>query len=100
MHRPSSPHELVDATTAPSPAAASGGTDPVSVSVVMPILNEERHLEEAVAAVLGQDHEGPLEVILALGPSRDRTDEIAARLSAADPRVRTVPNPTGRTPPR
>src|SRR3954471_17568113 len=98
MHRPSSPHELVDATTAPSPAAGSGGADPVSVSVVMPILNEERHLEEAVAAVLGQDHEGPLEVILALGPSRDRTDEIAARLSAADPRVRTVPNPTGATP--
>ena len=98
MHRPSSPHEPVDATTAPSTAAASGGTDPVSVSVVMPILNEERHLEEAVAAVLGQDYDGPLEVILALGPSRDRTDEIAARLSAADPRVRTVPNPTGRTP--
>ncbi len=99
MHRPtSSPHELVDTTTAPSPAVASGGTGPVSVSVVMPILNEERHLEEAVAAVLGQDHDGPLEVILALGPSRDRTDEIAARLSAADPRVRTVPNPTGSTP--
>jgi succinoglycan biosynthesis protein ExoA len=98
MHRPSSPHEPVDATTAPSPAAASGDTHPVSVSVVMPILNEERHLEEAVAAVLAQDHEGPLEVILALGPSRDRTDEIAARLSAADPRVRTVPNPTGATP--
>ena len=79
MHRPtSSPHELVDTTTAPSPAVASGGTGPVSVSVVMPILNEERHLEEAVAAVLGQDYDGPLEVVLALGPSRDRTDEIAA----------------------
>ena len=38
------------------------------------------------------------EVILALGPSRDHTDEIAARLSAGDARVRTVPNPTGRTP--
>ena len=98
MHRPSSPPEPVDATTAPSPAAASGDPHAVSVSVVMPILNEERHLEEAVAAVLAQDHEGPLEVILALGPSRDRTDEIAARLSAADPRVRTVANPTGATP--
>jgi len=98
MHRPPSPPEPVDAPTAPSPAGASGDTHPASVSVVMPILNEERHLEEAVAAVLGQDHEGPLEVILALGPSRDRTDEIAARLSAADPRVRTVPNPSGRTP--
>ena len=69
-----------------------------AVSVVMPILNEERHLEEAVAAVLGQDYAGPVEVVLALGPSRDRTDEIAAALAAADPRVHTVANPTGRTP--
>ena len=69
-----------------------------AVSVVMPILNEERHLEEAVAAVLGQDYAGPVEVVLALGPSRDRTDEIAAALASADPRVHTVANPTGRTP--
>jgi len=40
----------------------------------------------------------PLEIVLALGPSGDRTDEVAAGLSAADPRVRTVRNPTGRTP--
>ena len=69
-----------------------------AVSVVMPILNEERHLEEAVAAVLGQDYAGSVEVVLALGPSTDRTDEIAAALAAADSRVQTVPNPSGRTP--
>src|SRR5665647_131641 len=45
----------------------------------MPILNEERHLEEAVATVLDQDYLGAIELILALGPSRDRTDEIAVR---------------------
>ena len=38
-----------------------------------------------------------LEVVLALGPSRDRTDEIAAELAAADDRVRLVANPTGAT---
>jgi len=68
------------------------------VSVVLPVLNEERHLSEAVASVLAQDYPGPLEIVLALGPSHDRTDEVAAGLSAADPRVRTVRNPTGRTP--
>jgi len=62
------------------------------------VLNEERHLAEAVDRILAQDYPGDLEVVLALGPSRDRTDEVAARLVAADPRVRTVPNPTGRTP--
>ncbi|MBO1765721.1 glycosyltransferase family 2 protein [Allobranchiibius sp. GilTou38] len=64
----------------------------------MPILNEERHLAESVGAILEQDWDGPLEVVLALGPSQDRTDEVAARLQAADARVRTVANPTGRTP--
>ena len=64
----------------------------------MPILNEERHLEEAVDAVLGQDYPGAIELVLALGPSRDRTDAIAERICARDPRVLTVRNPSGRTP--
>lgn len=82
---------------APQPPTTAPGDRPL-VSVVMPILDEERHLEDAVAMVLRQDWPGPLEVVLALGPSRDRTDDVAARLAAADDRVRLVPNPTGRTP--
>lgn len=69
-----------------------------SVSVIMPVLDEERHLADAVRHILGQDYPGPLELVIALGPSRDRTDAIAAELCAADPRVRTVPNPSGKTP--
>jgi glycosyltransferase involved in cell wall biosynthesis len=71
--------------------------DVPGVSVVIPVLNEERHLADAVARVLAQEYPGPIEVVLGLGPSTDATDEVAARLVAADPRVRTVPNPTGRT---
>ncbi|MFI1094751.1 glycosyltransferase family 2 protein [Streptomyces sp. NPDC020917] len=71
---------------------------PPAVSVIMPVLNEERHLRNAVRHILEQDHPGELEVVIALGPSTDRTDAIAAELAAEDPRVRTVPNPTGRTP--
>lgn len=63
----------------------------------MPVLDEEAHLEEAVGAILDSEYPGPLQVVLALGPSRDDTNAIAARLVDADPRVRTVPNPTGRT---
>ena len=68
------------------------------VSVVMPVLEEERHLAAAVHRVLAQDYPGELEVILAIGPSRDRTHEIAEELAAVDPRVRIVDNPAGRTP--
>lgn len=64
----------------------------------MPILDEERHLTESVQAILAQDWDGPLEVVLALGPSSDRTDEVAAQLASVDERIRTVPNPSGRTP--
>ncbi|MEU3347888.1 glycosyltransferase family 2 protein [Streptomyces sp. NPDC006700] len=69
-----------------------------AVSVIMPVLDEERHLRGAVEAILAQEYDGEMEVVIALGPSTDRTDEIAAGLVADDPRVHTVPNPTGRTP--
>lgn len=68
------------------------------VSAVLPVLDEARDLEAAVTAVLDQDYPGPLEVVLALGPSADGTDAVAAALAALDPRIRTVSNPAGSTP--
>jgi glycosyltransferase involved in cell wall biosynthesis len=64
----------------------------------MPVLNEENYLEAAVLAILSQDYEGPIQVVLALGPSTDLTNEVAARICAGDSRVSSVQNPTGRTP--
>jgi len=68
-----------------------------AVSVILPVLNEEPHLAESVAAILSQDYSGAFEVILALGPSRDRTDEIARALASKDQRIKLVANPTGKT---
>ena len=65
--------------------------------MIVPVLDEEAHLRSAVATVLSQDYPGPLEVVLALGPSRDRTDEIADELARGDDRVQLVKNPTGAT---
>ena len=67
------------------------------VSVVLPILNEQRFLEDSIHAILAQKYLGPLEVILALGPSTDKTNEIAQRLASKDPRIILVDNPTSRT---
>ena len=64
----------------------------------MPVLNEERHLADSVTQIQRQEYPGPWELILALGPSTDSTDVIARDLSATDPRIRLVPNPTGATP--
>src|SRR3954447_14615698 len=88
-------------SSAPS-SSSSGARDANSgwppVSIVLTVLNEERHLRAAMTAVLGQDYPAPIEVVIALGPSRDRTDDVAAEIVAEDPRVRTVGNPSGRTP--
>ena len=69
----------------------------LGVSIILPILNEERHLADTVAAILAQEYSGEIEVILALGPSKDRTNEIAAAIAQQDGRVILVDNPTGRT---
>ena len=68
-----------------------------AISVILPVLNEESHLEGAVLSVLSQDYRGPLEIILALGPSRDRTNEIATKLASQDNRVKIIDSPTGKT---
>src|SRR5262249_16848756 len=68
------------------------------VSVVMPVRNEERHLAEAVRHVLGQDYPGEFELVLAVGPSADRTEPIARDLAAAEPRLTVVANPPGTLP--
>jgi glycosyltransferase involved in cell wall biosynthesis len=68
-----------------------------AISVILPVLNEEHHLAEAVEAILSQDYLGTFEIILALGPSKDRSNEIASDLSARDARVVLVSNPTGKT---
>ncbi len=95
MSQPTPSPAAPDPQPTPSPAVPAPYP---GVSVVVPVLNEERHLATAVERLLGQEYPGPLEVVLALGPSTDRTDEIAAALAAAEPRVRLVANPTGRTP--
>jgi succinoglycan biosynthesis protein ExoA len=68
------------------------------VSVILPVLNEAKHLRAAVGSVLNQDYSGEIEVILSLGPSTDSSNALAEDLAKSDPRVSFVHNPTGRTP--
>lgn len=64
----------------------------------MPVRNEEPYLADAVQYILSQDYPGAIEVVLAVGPSKDRTEPIAREIAASDPRVTVVANPTGRIP--
>ena len=67
-----------------------------SVSVIIPVLNEERFLKQSVQAILNQNYSGQFEIILALGPSKDQTNVIAQEL-VQDKRIKLVENPSGRT---
>lgn len=68
------------------------------VCYVMPVLNEEEYIRDAVRGILDQEYEGPKEIVLALGPSSDATNSIVKKMSQDDPRIRWVENPLGRTP--
>ena len=68
------------------------------VSYVMPVLNEVQHIEAAVESLIGQDYAGEFEVVLALGPSVDGTNDVIARMAEIDPRIRSIPNELGSTP--
>jgi len=68
------------------------------VSYVMPVLNEVEHIEAAISGITAQDYEGPYEILVAVGPSVDGTNDVLAQLAAADPRIRTLDNEPGSTP--
>jgi glycosyltransferase involved in cell wall biosynthesis len=65
---------------------------------MMVVRNEALHLREAVASILEQEYPGKVRLAVAVGPSKDGTEQVAADIAAADPRVTVVDNPTGRTP--
>jgi glycosyltransferase involved in cell wall biosynthesis len=77
--------------------AASAGTLP-GVSYIMPVLNEAKYIESAVASNHGQNYAGKKELILALGPSTDGTTELVEKLADGDKRIVLVRNPASDIP--
>jgi succinoglycan biosynthesis protein ExoA len=68
------------------------------ISVILPVRNEERTVEGAIAPLLRDPVDADVEIILADGGSTDRTREVISRKAAADARVRLVDNPQRVTP--
>ena len=71
----------------------SGAAGRVDASVLTPVLNEERHIRDTVAAMQAQRFDGELEFLFMDGRSEDRTKEILDDLARSDPRIRVFDNP-------
>jgi succinoglycan biosynthesis protein ExoA len=65
----------------------------VDVSVLIPVLNEEPHIRETVAAMQAQRFDGTFELLFADGGSEDRTRKILQELAERDSRIRVFDNP-------
>ncbi|HXW57940.1 MAG TPA: glycosyltransferase [Solirubrobacteraceae bacterium] len=76
-----------------SATRASRAGDRVDVSVLVPVLNEERNIRQTAAAMQAQRFEGTIELLFADGRSDDHTREILLELAREDARVRVLDNP-------
>lgn len=70
----------------------------VVVSVLVPVLDEQAHLEQCVPAMLGQRLGDDVEFLFLDGGSSDGSREVLERIATADPRVRVLDNPLRTTP--
>ncbi len=68
-----------------------------SVTVMIPVRNDEHHLPKAVDSVLAQNYPGPLEIFLTLGPSVDNTESVAYDLASKHSAIKIIQNPKGLT---
>jgi succinoglycan biosynthesis protein ExoA len=79
----------------PARAAKGAGetNGKVDVSVLTPVLNEEAHICDTVAAMCDQDFEGAVEFLFMDGRSEDATRAILDELAREDTRIRVIDNP-------
>lgn len=77
---------------------SSNAKSDVSVSVLVPVLNEAAHLRDAAAAMLAQEFDGSIEFLFIDGGSTDASPRILSELGASDGRVRVLENSFRRTP--
>lgn len=90
-----SPLSLSESRTATKSDGAQWGP---TVSVIVPCLNEEKHIEMCIRSLLAQEGAAEnAEVIIADGMSEDGTRRIVAQIAREAPNIRLVDNPSRAT---
>ena len=67
-----------------------------SVTVIVPMYNEEAHIAACIDGLWKQTYRGEMEVLVVDGGSTDRSPEIVGELARSHPSVRLVANPRRR----
>src|SRR4051794_38349016 len=73
------------------------GSSEIQVSVLTPVLNEERLLADVVEHMRSQEVDGIVEFLFMDGGSTDRTRELLEGYAREDPRIRVLDNPDRHT---
>lgn len=63
------------------------------LTIGIPVLNEEEHIERVVKGFLQSSYPSIVEILIADGGSTDRTQEVVKELSESDSRVKLIHNP-------
>lgn len=74
----------------PSSDARATGSGDVDLTVLVPVRDEERRIEQVLAAMRAQEFRGNVEFLLIDGGSRDSTLTMLERMTRDDPRFRIV----------
>lgn len=70
-----------------------------SVSIIVPVLNEARHIEACLQSIMAQDYpRARVEILVVDGMSTDATPVIVRACAAGDPRILLLFSPKRRTP--
>src|SRR5699024_9962146 len=83
----------VDTVGPHSAHALDAGHPTARVLIVIPTLNEERHVGEVLDAIAGFAERAGGLIVVADGGSQDATRAIVRRKAMADPRIRLLDNP-------
>src|ERR1051326_6340840 len=64
-----------------------------TVSVIIPVRNEEKYLEKCLRSILASDYSSEIEILVVDGESSDRSRELVQMYAARDARIRLLENP-------
>lgn len=85
--------KLQDRFRGPPQRSRPSGAEDIFLTIVIPVLNEERYIASCLQSLLEQIDPSRSEIIVIDGGSKDSTLQIVSEMAARHPMIRTLQNP-------